>query len=164
MKKVFSHRGYSGSMEISQEDQCLYGKILFVNDLVTYEAETVPELESEFREAVDDYLETCQELGVSPDKPFSGTFNVRIGEELHQAAAKSAYMADIKLNDFVKQAIKERLERGDKQVIRHLHYHLDLEYSSNFQSNAHSSFRGIKIDGTISHNSSKPYQSKTRFN
>ncbi|MCC5845364.1 MAG: toxin-antitoxin system HicB family antitoxin [Verrucomicrobia bacterium] len=44
--------------EFSQKDGCLHGKIQFIQDLVTYEAETVPELEKAFHAAVDDYLET----------------------------------------------------------------------------------------------------------
>lgn len=60
MKNYFIFRGYKGSISASIEDQCLHGKILFINDLITYEAETVPALKEAFEEAVNDYLETCK--------------------------------------------------------------------------------------------------------
>lgn len=53
---AFSYKGYEGSAHISLEDNCLHGKILFVGDLVTYEAETVAQLREAFIEAVDLYL------------------------------------------------------------------------------------------------------------
>ena len=66
-----SHKTYQGSAEISLEDGCLYGKILFVSDLITYEAQTVPALRLAFEAAVDNYLEQCAELGMSADTPLS---------------------------------------------------------------------------------------------
>lgn len=122
MKNVLTHKGYTGSVEFSLEDECLHGKILFVNDVVTYEAETLPQLLAEFVAAVDDYLETCAQLGKNPDKPYSGTFNVRIGPEMHQDVAKASFYAGIALNEFVRQALKEKLASTGKEVV-HKHHH-----------------------------------------
>lgn len=63
------HRGYEGSAEVSLEDDCLYGKILFISDLVNYEAQTVPDLRKAFEEAVEYYLAHCAEKGVPADDP-----------------------------------------------------------------------------------------------
>ena len=63
MNDTFEHNGYTGSVETSVNDQCLHGKILFITDLITYEAGTVAELEAEFIAAVDDYIETCKVIG-----------------------------------------------------------------------------------------------------
>lgn len=107
---MFDYNGYQGSVKVSLEDKCLYGSIAFINDLVLYEAETVEALEKEFRIAVDSYLETCKESGIEPKKPFKGSFNVRIGQELHQKAAKRAKERGKSLNDYVKDAIKADIE------------------------------------------------------
>jgi predicted HicB family RNase H-like nuclease len=48
------------------------------------------ELEADFKESVNDYLQTCREAGIEPKKPYKGSFNVRIGQELHENAAKRA--------------------------------------------------------------------------
>ena len=85
--KIFKYKGYIGSAEISVEDECLHGKILFIADLVTYEAEKFSDLKREFEDAIDDYLELCREIGKEPNKTMSGTFNVRVGVDLHKKIA-----------------------------------------------------------------------------
>ena len=52
MSSVFKHNGYIGSIETSVEDDCLFGKLLFVRELVTYEAQTISGLKSEFEASV----------------------------------------------------------------------------------------------------------------
>lgn len=122
MTKTFEYKGYMGSTEISADDMVLYGKILYVNDVVTYQGDTMAELKAAFEESVDDYLETCELLGKQPDKPLKGSFNVRIGPELHKAAARFASQAGVSLNDLMKSAIEEKL--GTKvEHHHHTHYH-----------------------------------------
>lgn len=116
-----NYKGYIGSAEISIEDACLHGRILFIDDLVTYEGETVPGIQEAFQEAVDRYLAHCQRVGKSANKPYSGSFNVRIGPELHSKAAKIAYQKKIKLNEFVKQAVQSSINMDG--VITHEHRH-----------------------------------------
>ena len=79
MSNMLKHRGYYGSIEASPEDSCLFGKLQFIRALVSYEDETVAELTQAFRDAVDDYLETCETLGQEPEIPCKGSFNVRVG-------------------------------------------------------------------------------------
>jgi len=108
--KCFNYKDYQGSVKVSVEDNCLHGKIEFITDLITYEAETVEQLEKEFRRAVDSYLATCKETGLEPKKPFKGSFNVRIGEELHAKAAKRANEIGKSLNDYIKDVVKKDTE------------------------------------------------------
>ncbi|EEC8802968.1 type II toxin-antitoxin system HicB family antitoxin [Escherichia coli] len=118
MSNVLSYKGYFGSIEISLEDNILHGKIQCVNDVVTYEAETLDGLRAAFEEAVTDYLDTCKQLGKSPDKPMSGTFNIRIGRDLHKKAFLAAMMDKTTLNDYVRKAIEEKIA-GKKEVHSH---------------------------------------------
>jgi predicted HicB family RNase H-like nuclease len=101
-----SHKGYTGSIEVSFEDNCLHGRVLFIEDIVTYEGETAVDLALAFNDAVDRYITYCKETGKPANKPCSGTFNVRVGEELHRKAVQEAYSRNITLNDFVAKAIK----------------------------------------------------------
>jgi len=105
MDNKVTYKGYIGTVNFIAEDEVFYGKIHGINDLVTFEGKSVKELKSAFSEAVDDYLETCKELGKQPDKTFKGSFNVRINTELHKKAASVANKKSISLNDFVKRAI-----------------------------------------------------------
>ncbi|PPK75193.1 HicB-like protein involved in pilus formation [Methylobacter tundripaludum] len=68
------------------------------------------QLEKEFRLAVDSYLEACKETGMKTKKPFKGSFNVRIGEELHEKAAKRAGEIGKSLNDYIKDIVKKDIE------------------------------------------------------
>jgi predicted HicB family RNase H-like nuclease len=110
MNGTLEYKGYTGSVTIDAESRCLHGKIEFINDLVTFEGDTVAELETAFKESVDDYLATCQKIGKAPDKPFRGTFNIRIGAELHRLAAVQAMRRHCTLNEFICRAVASALE------------------------------------------------------
>ena len=110
MNNLLQHRGYYGSIEASTEDNCLFGKLLFIRALVNYEGETVAELQAAFREAVHDYLATSQELGQEPEVPCKGSFNVRVGHDLHLAASVAANRHRMSLNDLTRQALSEYLQ------------------------------------------------------
>ena len=108
--KLLHHKNYYGSVDVSTEDNCLYGKIEFINALVTYEAENIPDLKTAFIEAVDDYIATCEQQGYPPEKTCKGSFNVRIGSELHRNALICAKKQGINLNEFVKQSILKSVQ------------------------------------------------------
>ncbi|HET6628347.1 MAG TPA: type II toxin-antitoxin system HicB family antitoxin [Woeseiaceae bacterium] len=102
---MLKYKGYEGTAEVDMSRGVCRGKILFINDLVTYEAATPGDLGREFESAVDNYLETCVALGREPAKPFKGLFNVRVSPEVHRAAALRAAEDGISLNDVVVKAL-----------------------------------------------------------
>ena len=99
------YKGYEGSIEVDVERQVCRGKILFIDDLVTYEAKSIDQIQTEFQLAVDDYLETCKALGRNPQKTFKGSFNVRMSPELHRKAAILAFHENLSLNELVGKAV-----------------------------------------------------------
>lgn len=107
--KYLEYKGYTGSIEYSPEDSLLFGKVVGIRGLISYEGETGKLLEADFREAIDAYLADCKEEGKSPEKPFKGSFNVRIPATLHQRAALMAMEAKTSLNNFVAEAIRDRV-------------------------------------------------------
>lgn len=119
--QTFEHNGYVGSIEFDLEHKTLHGKLLFINDLVTYEAADLTALEREFIACVDEYLEFCKAEGVEPNKPMRGVFNVRVTPELHRAAAIASAQENVSLNDFVRKALEMRLENC--REVRHTHIH-----------------------------------------
>lgn len=102
---ILQYKNYEGSAIIDTERMVCKGKILFIKDLVTYEAASPKALQREFEAAVDDYLATCAELGREPQKPFHGVFNVRVTPELHRSAALKAACERVSLNEIVSRAI-----------------------------------------------------------
>lgn len=105
MSNTIEYHGYLGSVEFSAEDETFYGKILGINDLVTFEGNTVANLKKAFAESVEDYLATCKKLKKTPEKTYKGTFNVRVSSDLHKQAAILATRKNISLNQFIKFAL-----------------------------------------------------------
>lgn len=110
MSELLSYKGYFGTVHYSAEDEVFYGKVHAINDLVNFEGSSVDELKSSFQASVDDYLDTCKELGKTPDKTFKGSFNVRISPDLHRQAAVFASEHSISLNELIKRAIARFVE------------------------------------------------------
>jgi predicted HicB family RNase H-like nuclease len=111
---LLSHRGYLGSVEFDQDEGIFYGRLEFIRALVSYEATDAEGLIRAFREAVDDYLADCEERGEPPEKPLKGSFNVRVGPDLHRRAAIAAAQAGISLNAFTTRALEAALAEGAK--------------------------------------------------
>ena len=107
--KFLSYKGYTGSIEYSSEDQLLFGKIMGIQSLLSYEGHTGIGLESDFRSTIDDYLLDCKELNIAPEKPYKGSFNVRISPELHKELALEAINMKTSQNQLVSDAIKDFL-------------------------------------------------------
>jgi len=105
MNDLLQYKGYYAEIHFSAEDEVFYGKLIGINDLVNFEADSVKGLKKAFKETVEDYLETCRNLNKAPDKTYKGSFNVRIPSELHKEAALFAAIKKITLNDFVRYAI-----------------------------------------------------------
>ncbi|MBO7515941.1 MAG: type II toxin-antitoxin system HicB family antitoxin [Lachnospiraceae bacterium] len=109
MRSTMEYRGYVGSVEFSEEDCVLFGKVLGIRSLISYEGETAKELLEDFHGAVDDYLATCEKEGVEPEVAYKGSFNVRIGSELHRRAAVYALTHSQSMNSFIEEAVREKL-------------------------------------------------------
>lgn len=105
--ETLSYKGYIGSIHYSHEDQVFWGKLELIDALVTFEANNATELEQNFKNAVEDYLLVCKEQNVEPQKPFKGTFNVRVGPNLHKAAYISSLIEGVSMNKIVEEALME---------------------------------------------------------
>lgn len=104
---VMEYKGYIGTVEFSAENNILFGKVIGINGLVSYEGESVSQLRADFEESVDDYIEMCTEKGIEPQKCYKGSFNVRISPELHHTLAVFATSHNMTLNATVEQAIQK---------------------------------------------------------
>ncbi|MDF3076720.1 MAG: type toxin-antitoxin system HicB family antitoxin [Sphingobacteriaceae bacterium] len=105
MENVLKYDGFVGSVKYNSDDKVFHGKIEFITDLVTFEGQTVAELEAAFTEAVEDYKELCSAVSKDPKKSFSGVFNVRLKPELHQKAALLSIEKGVSLNQLVNEAL-----------------------------------------------------------
>ncbi|SDU26344.1 type II toxin-antitoxin system HicB family antitoxin [Stappia sp. ES.058] len=107
--KTLRYKSYQAAVEF--DDGALFVRVLHIDDVLIAECDSASETQSVFEDLIDTYLKDCEEVGKEPDKPFSGTFNVRVRPELHRKAAMLAADNGIKLNAWVTQAIEEKVAR-----------------------------------------------------
>ena len=102
---MIEYKGYTGVLEFDPSIDAFHGRIVGLQDVVTFQGTSLDELRSEMAESVDDYLEFCAEVGKEPERPYRGEFLVRTTPELHRAATIEAEAAGLSLNAWVEAAI-----------------------------------------------------------
>jgi predicted HicB family RNase H-like nuclease len=107
---MMEYKGYIGKVELDEEAGILYGEVINVRDVITFEGTTVDEIQQAFRDSVDDYLDFCAQRGEAPEKPFSGKFVVRLPAELHRKAYIKAKLEDKSLNSWVAEVLQSALQ------------------------------------------------------
>jgi predicted HicB family RNase H-like nuclease len=104
---MLKYKNYTGVVEYDSDGKIFTGSVIGLRDVVTFQGRTPEELEDSFRQSVDFYLEMCARDGVSPQKPFSGRFNLRLDPELHRQLAERATLENVSLNEWVIHALEE---------------------------------------------------------
>lgn len=105
MSDLLSYKNYNGTVEYSNEDKCLFGKVIGLKSLLSYEGNSVQELEQDFQSVIDGYLKDCKQRKVEPEQPYQGTFYVNITPELHRTLAVYAIQHGKSLNTIVEEAL-----------------------------------------------------------
>lgn len=105
MSDLLFYKNYNGTVEYSKEEKCLFGKVVGIKSLLSYEGDSVQELEQDFQNVIDEYLDDCKERNVDPEQPYKGTFDVWISPELHRYIAVYAIEHGKSLNAAVEEAI-----------------------------------------------------------
>ncbi|MFB3785779.1 MAG: type II toxin-antitoxin system HicB family antitoxin [bacterium] len=103
------YKGYTGHVEFDDQARIFHGEVLGTRDVITFQGQSVGELEKAFRESIDVYLEWCKEEGINPDKPFSGQLRLRLGGDLHRRVAQAAQQTGQSINELIVHAIEKSL-------------------------------------------------------
>ena len=117
---MIEYKGYTGVFEFDPSIEAFHGRIVGLQDVVTFQGRSLDELRQEMAESVDDYLEFCGEVGKKPERPYRGEFLVRTTPELHRAATIEAEASGMSLNAWVEATItsvvrERRPEYGGNQ-------------------------------------------------
>lgn len=105
MSNLLLYKNYNGTVEYSKEDKCLYGKVIGLKSLLSYEGDSVQELETNFQNVIDDYLRDCEERGVQPDN-IREPLTCELGQNCIGQLAIYALEHDKSLNAAVEEAIE----------------------------------------------------------
>ena len=103
---MLEYKGYHGAVEFDYDADILFGEVIGLVDVVTFQGKSVEELERSFKDSVDEYLKFCEELHRKPEKSFSGKFNVRISPNLHRSLAVQARRENRSLNQWVNEVLE----------------------------------------------------------
>jgi predicted HicB family RNase H-like nuclease len=102
---MMTYKGYSANIEVDLEAEILFGRVLDINDVVTFKAKTIEQARQEFQNSIDDYLEFCKELGQEPDRPFSGKLPFRTTPENHRKIFIAAKKAGKSINNWMDEVL-----------------------------------------------------------
>ena len=113
--KAMEYKGYHATVEFDGEDGVLVGRIVGINDVIGFHAESIHEMTVAFHSAVDDYLDVCAKIGKAPEKAYSGQLMVRVDPIVHAQAAKAAEITGKSLaqwtEDHLRVAARQDLSR-----------------------------------------------------
>lgn len=60
--QTIKYKDFIAAIEVDVETEMLYGRVLYIKDVVTFQAETVKQAKIEFTNSVEDYLEFCNDV------------------------------------------------------------------------------------------------------
>jgi predicted HicB family RNase H-like nuclease len=103
---TMSYQGYTANMSFDTEDKIIVGRVLDIDDIISFHGESVSEFEANFHAAIEDYISACATLGSKPEKPASGKLMLRIAPEVHAAALKAAARSGVSLNKWAEKALE----------------------------------------------------------
>jgi predicted HicB family RNase H-like nuclease len=98
-------KGYAAKIEYSPVDGCLVGRLMGIQDVIAFHGDSVAEIHKAFEEAVDDYLDMCEKVGQTPQKPFSGNIMLRVNPETHAKLALQSQNTGKSINALVLEAL-----------------------------------------------------------
>lgn len=104
---ILTYKGYQGRFEYDPDADIFHGDVLHITDVVTFQGRSIDDLKTALADSIEDYFDLCKEAGKSPQKPFSGRFNVRLTPELHQKAARTAAIEGISLNNWIAHTVEK---------------------------------------------------------
>lgn len=110
--KLLKYKNYYGTCEVDIERGILHGKVVGINDVITYEAKTIDALVKEFKVSVDDYLAFCEKLGRKPEKSMSGKLVLRMGADLHRKLTQISEIQHKSINQIAIECIEKELQEA----------------------------------------------------
>lgn len=112
MMNTLNYKGYIAKIEFSSEDKALVGNVINANDILSFHSVSVEAIESEFHEAIDSYLQYCEENNIEPSKSFNGKFQVRADEKLHKELFELAAIKGCGMNDLAVKLLQEGVTKS----------------------------------------------------
>lgn len=115
------YKGYQGHVTYDEDAKIFHGEVVGLRDVITFQGDSVKELEHAFKDSIDEYLAFCKKLNRSPEKPFSGKLLLRLPPEIHERIAYEAEKSGLSLNAWIKRGLQQLLSSDNKGSSRRKH-------------------------------------------
>ncbi len=106
---ILRYKEYVGVFDFEPDARLFHGDVAGIQDVVTFQGESISELEQALKDSVEEYLSLCEKTGKKPDKPYSGEIRLRLGPGLHRDVAIAAAAAGLSLNAWMKKALEQQV-------------------------------------------------------
>lgn len=103
---TMTHDGYVATIELDESAGLFHGEVVNTRDVLIFQGRTFDELRTAFADTIADYIEWCRERGKEPERPFSGTFTLRLSPELHRRIAAAAARSGKSVNSYVAETLE----------------------------------------------------------
>lgn len=100
-----SYKGYTARMDFDTEDKIIVGRVLDIDDIITFHGASIAEFEAALHAAVDSYIAACEQLGHVAEKPASGRLMLRVDPAVHAAAVKASARSGQSLNKWAEKVL-----------------------------------------------------------
>jgi predicted HicB family RNase H-like nuclease len=107
---VLTYKDYHGTFDYDESADIFHGQVMNLTDVITFQGRSIDELKQALADSVEDYLEFCADEGKTPEKPYSGRFNVRLNPEVHQRIALEAARNGVSLNSWVAKILSKSVD------------------------------------------------------
>jgi predicted HicB family RNase H-like nuclease len=105
MMNVMTYKGYKARVEFDPRDNIFVGRVLGIEDGISFHGSTVAALKESFAAAINHYLADCKTMGRKPEKPASGKLMLRIAPEIHAKALVMARASGKSLNQWATEVL-----------------------------------------------------------
>jgi predicted HicB family RNase H-like nuclease len=105
MMNVLTYKGFRARVEFDPRDNIFVGRVLGIEDGISFHGETVAALKKGFATAINHYLADCKAKGRKPEKPASGRLLLRIAPEVHAKALVIARASGKSLNQWAAEVL-----------------------------------------------------------
>ena len=105
MTNTMTYKGYTARVEYDTRDEIFVGRVLGIEDRVTFHGNTVALLRRDFHAAINHYLADCAARGRRAQKPYSGKILLRVSPEVHARVATTAEAQGKSLNQWAAEVL-----------------------------------------------------------
>ncbi len=104
------YKEFKARVQYSPDDEVFFGRLIGIDDIVTFEGRTVRELKKAMKEAVEFHIEVCEKTGRAMKKPYSGKLLFRLPSELHARIAEAAASKGKSINEWGKEVLESAVK------------------------------------------------------